>query len=61
MWPLTRRNVDRQPWREARRTLLLGVLTGAVLRGLRGTRERLGLRRAEETGAGQGAGEAEVA
>ena len=49
---------DRQPWREARRTLLLGVLTGAVLRGLRGTRERLGVRQAE---AGAGAGEAEVA
>ncbi|KAI0732985.1 hypothetical protein C8Q72DRAFT_755729, partial [Fomitopsis betulina] len=57
--------VYRQPWREARRTLLLGVMTGVVLRGLRGTRERLGLRRAEAAGAGQsagqGAGDAEVA
>ncbi|KAH9844205.1 uncharacterized protein C8Q71DRAFT_866317 [Rhodofomes roseus] len=37
--------VYRQPWREARRTLAVGLLTGAVLRGLRGTRERLGLAR----------------
>jgi len=35
--------VYRQGWREARRTLAVGLLTGAVLRGLRGTRERLGL------------------